>query len=412
MKHVLCLALCLVFCLIAAPCVLADEDEEAIEYVSEYTKEFEGTTLNVYNWGEYIDESIFDDFEELTGIRVNYSTYETNESMYTKLAAGGANYDIVIPSDYMVARLIREGMLEKIDFSNIPNRKFLDDTLDTSAYDETGEYSIPYTWSFVAMVYNAKEITDEITGFEDLWNPKYAGKILMMNNSRDVFAVALSRLGYNYNSENQAEWEEALDLLRQQKPLLQGYVTDEIYNKIESGEAWIAPCYVGDYLAMKENNPDLAFVYPKEGSNTFIDALCIPKGAKHKKAAEVFINFLYEPEISLRNINEIWYSTPNTETAQMEDYFLNCDIDPEEEQVFLRALEEGLPQSKGQIFRALSAPTQRHLEELWLSLKKSSVGWYVYAVLGSGLVLAIVLAVIRRIRRVKAEKLYESDYGR
>ena len=407
MKRLLCIILCLGLLLMLP--VGASAEETAVQYESTYTKEFDGTTLNVYNWGEYIDESIFDDFEALTGIRVNYSTYETNESMYTKLVAGGASYDIIIPSDYMIARLINENRLEKLDFSKIPNAKFTDETLDTTSYDPTGEYSVPFTWGFVGVVYNSKHITQEVTGFEDLWDGNYAGKILMMNNSRDVFAIALSRLGMNYNTEDPAHWQAALDLLRQQKPLLQGYVTDEIYNKMESGEAWIAPCYVGDYLAMVENNPDLRFVYPEEGSNTFIDAVCIPKGSKNKAAAEVFINFLCEPEIALRNINEIWYFTPNTVTAEMKDYFLTSEV---ADDYLMQLLEEKTPQKNGQIFHALSPATQKNLEELWLTLKRSSVDWYVYAVLGAALVLALLLAVIRRIKKKKSEALYESDYGR
>ena len=408
MKRLLCILLCAGF-LAMLPMTAAADGAEATPYKSTYTKEFEGTTLNVYNWGEYIDESIFEDFEDLTGIRVNYSTYETNESMYTKLVAGGASYDIIIPSDYMVARLINEDRLEKLDWAHIPNKPFTDPTLDTTTYDPTNEYSIPFTWGFVGVVYNSKYITEPVTGFVDLWNGNYAGKILTMNNSRDVFAIALSRLGMDYNTEDPADWQKALDLLRQQKPLLQGYVTDEIYNKMESGEAWIAPCYVGDYLAMVENNPDLRFAYPTEGSNTFIDAVCIPKGSKNKAAAEVFINFLCEPEIALRNINEIWYFTPNTVTAEMEDYFLACEVADES---LLQLLEDKTPQTKGQIFHALSPSTQKNLEELWLTLKRSSVGWYVYAVLGGALALALLLAVIRRIKKKKAEALYESDYGR
>ena len=399
MKKIICFILC--FCLLAGLSV-------TLAYESDYGTELAGTTLNVYNWGEYIDESQLTDFEELTGININYSTFETNESMYTKLIGGGANYDIIIPSDYMVARLIREDRLEKLDRDHIPNLRYLDLSLDTS-YDPTGEYSVPYTWSFVGMVYNSDYIHDEITGFSALWDEKYTGKILMMNNSRDVFAVALSRLGYGYNSENIDEWNEALDLLSLQKPLLQGYITDEIFNKMESGEAWISPCYIGDYLEMVENNEALRMVYPEEGSNTFVDALCIPKGAKNKAAAELFINFLYEPEVSLQNMNELYYFTPNTATAEMDEYFVNSDLDDE---TMIETMEAGLPQTMGQVFGALSPETQKVLEDNWLSLKKSSVGLYVYIILGAALVFAVVTAIVQKIRKKKAEALYESDYGR
>lgn len=386
--------------------VYAEENESAVVSTEGYSREFEGETINVYNWGEYIDESIFADFEELTGIKVNYSNYETNEAMYTKLAAGGASYDIVVPSDYMIERLINEDMLEKIDFSNVPNLKYIDGSLNTEAYDATGEYSVPFTWGFVGVVYNSEFVKDEVTGFADLWNGEYSGKILMMNNSRDVFAIALSRLGYSYNTTDPDHWNEAYELLREQKPLVQSYVTDEIYNKMEGGEAWIAPCYVGDYLWMKDNNPELRFVYPEEGSNTFIDAVCIPKSSKHKEAAEMFINFLCDPNISLRNINEIWYFTPNTETAQMEDYYLNCDVDDE---YLLGVLEQQLPQTKGQLFDALPTDSQTHLEELWLLLKTSTVGLHVYIILGGALVFAVAASVYRRIRRKRREASYDEE---
>lgn len=269
-----------------------------------------GGEVNVYNWGVYIDESIFDDFEQQTGIKVNYNTYESNESMYGVLKNEGASYDVIIPSDYMISRMIQEDMLEPLDFDKIPNFSDIDPELKNPEYDPTGAYSVPYMWGTVGIIYNTKVVTDEVKSWSILFDEKYSGQILMFNNSRDAIGIALKYLGYSYNTTDKAQISEAVDLLIRQKPLVQSYVMDEIFDKMESGEAAIAPYYAGDYLVMAEENPDLAFCLPQEGSNLFVDAMCIPKGAENKENAEAFINFMCSTDAGLANCEEIGYSTP------------------------------------------------------------------------------------------------------
>lgn len=266
--------------------------------------------VNVFNWGEYIDESLFDDFTAETGIKVVYKTFDSNESMYATLNTGGASYDVVIPSDYMISRMAEENMLEPLDFNNIPNFSDIDPTLKNPEYDPTGEYSVPYMWGTVGIIYNTSKITKPVTSWESLFDPDFEGQILMFDNSRDALGIALKSLGYSYNTTNESEIKEATDLLIQQKPLIQGYVMDQIFDKLESGEAAIGPYYAGDYITMVENNPDLAFCFPSEGTNRFVDAMCIPKGATNKSNAEAFINYMCSTKAGLANCEEIGYSTP------------------------------------------------------------------------------------------------------
>ncbi|MBQ8533279.1 MAG: ABC transporter substrate-binding protein [Clostridia bacterium] len=358
-------------------------------------------TINVFNWGEYIADGLNDMFTEITGIKVNYSNYDTNETMYAKLSGGGASYDVIVPSDYMIARLIREGLVQKLDFANIPNVKYNLDTLDSS-FDPTEEYSVPYTWGLVGMVYNTNYVdADDIKSWSALWNTdKYSGKILMFNNPRDAFAIAHKKLGLSLNTHIKKEWDTAFDELVLQRSHLYSYVTDEIFNKMESGECWIAPCYAGDFITMYDMNEDLAFSYPEEGTNVFVDSMCVPVSSKNKEAAEMYINFMCDPNVACENINYIWYFTPNAETEQMEDYFANCDLDEVSDDVI--ATPEYL--EKCEAFVALEPDTQKYMESLWLLLKKSDVGWGLYITVAAILVFSIGLYVFKRIKKAKESK--------
>ena len=269
-----------------------------------------GGVVKVYNWGEYIDESIFDDFTAQTGITVEYNTYPDNESLYGTLKGGGADYDVIIPSDYMISRMIDEGMLEKLDFENIPNFGDIDPSLKNPDYDTTNEYSVPYTWGTVGIIYNTETVTKPVTGWSSLFDPEYSGQILMFDNSRDCIGIALKALGYSYNTTDAAQITEAVDLLIGQKPILQGYVMDQIFEKLEGGEAAIGPYYAGDFITMHEANPALAFCLPEEGSNVFVGAMCIPKGAANKANAEAFINFMCSTDAGMANCEATGYSTP------------------------------------------------------------------------------------------------------
>ena len=270
-----------------------------------------GGVVNVYNWGEYIDESVLTDFEEATGIKVNYQMYDSNETMYSKVAGGGAEYDVVIPSDYMIARMIEEDMLEPLNFDNIPNFADIDPELKNPAYDPENLYSVPYMWGLLGVIYNKNMVDEEDLGSWDLmWNEKYADDILMFDNSRDAIGIGLKMLGYSYNTTDENQIKEAVDLLIQQKPLVQAYVMDEVFGKMEGNNAAVGTYYYGDYLTMVENNPDLGFYIPEEGTNVYVDAMCILKGAKNKENAEAFINYMCSTEAGLKNCEEIWYSTP------------------------------------------------------------------------------------------------------
>ena len=286
--------------------------------------------LYVYNWGQYIADGsdgsmeIIKAFEEkYPNIKVNYSTYDSNEIMYSKLSNGGITVDVIIPSDYMIARLIQEDMLLPLNFDNIPNYQYIDESFRNTAYDPENKYSVPYTWGTVGILYNTKYVDEaDVTGWELLWNEKYAGKILMFGNSRDAFGVAQYLLGYDVNTTDKAELQAAAAKLKEQKPVLQQYVMDEIFATMQNEEAWIAPYYAGDCLTMMDANEDLAFYLPEDqGFNLFIDAMCNPTCCQEKEAAELFINFLCDPEIAGANMDWICYSTP---LSAAKDY-----MDPE-----------------------------------------------------------------------------------
>lgn len=286
------------------------------------------TTLYVYNWGQYIAEGddgsmdVIAEFEErYPDIHVEYSTYDSNEILFSKLQNGGITVDVIIPSDYMVGRMRQEGMLMELDFDNIPNFQYIDETFRNPAYDPENRYSVPYTWGTVGIIYNSKYVDPaDVTGWELLWNEKYADKILMFDNSRDAFGIAQYLLGYSVNTTDEAELRACKEKLQEQKPVVQQYVMDQIFDSMENEEAWIAPYYAGDYLTMVEENPDLAFYQPAEqGFNIFVDAMCIPTCCKEKEAAELFINFLCDPEISAANLDFLGYSVPASASKEYLD---------------------------------------------------------------------------------------------
>ena len=326
-------------------------------------------TLNVYNWGQYIadgsDESmdIIRAFEErYPHIKVNYSTYDTNESMYSKLSNGGITVDVIIPSDYMIARLIQEDMLLELDFDNIPNYQYIDETFRDTAYDPENKYSVPYTWGSVGIIYNTKYVDEaDVTGWELLWNETYKDKILMFGNSRDAFGIAQYLLGYDVNTTDEAELLHCAEMLKAQKPVLQQYVMDEIFAIMQNEEAWIAPCYAGDAMTMMDENEDLAFYRPThQGFNVFIDAMCIPTCAKEKEAAELFINFLCDPEIAGANMDWICYSTPISEAKNF--------MDPEASSSPV-SYPDPADLEKGTSFAYLPEETSRFVESLFMQVR-------------------------------------------
>lgn len=327
------------------------------------------TTLYVYNWGQYISEGddgsldVIAAFEEAyPNIRVQYSTYDSNEIMYSKLSNGGITVDVIIPSDYMIGRMVQEGMLEELNFDNIPNYQYIDDSFKNTSYDPENKYSVPYTWGTVGIIYNTKYVDEaDVTGWELLWNEKYAGKILMFDNSRDAFGIAEYLLGYDVNTTDEAELQDCAAKLAEQKPVVQQYVMDQIFDAMENEEAWIAPYYAGDYLTMVEENPDLAFYRPTaQGYNMFIDAMCIPTCCQEKKAAETFINFLCSPEISSANMAFLGYSVPSTAAKELMDpEVANSDV----------AYPDADTLATGTSFNYLPEETSRYMESLFMEVR-------------------------------------------
>lgn len=362
-----------------------------------------GTTLNVYNWGEYISDGEDDtldvnaEFEKLYGIKVNYTNFESNENMYNKLKGGGANYDVIIPSDYMIARLIEEDMLLELDFSNIPNYKYILDKYKGLYYDPDNKYSVPYTASYTGLIYNTKMVDEVPDSWGALWDEKYAGNILMFNNPRDAFAIAQFYLGQDVNNASKEDWDAALAVLKDQNPLVSSYVMDEVFDKMEGGDAALAPYYVGDFLSMQENNPDLGFVYPKEGVNYFVDAMCVPKGAQNKEAAELYINYMLSEEAGVANANYICYGSPNSLVLESDDYELKDDpyLYPEEGTV------------KSQIFENLDSETLNYMTGLWNELKIEGNSMLdAYIGLSVTALAAIAFAVYKAIKKKKREAMY------
>ena len=330
----------------------------------------EQITLNVYNWGMNMADGtdgtmdLVAEFERrYPHIKVNMSEYDSNETLYSKLSAGGITVDVIIPSDYMIDRMIAEDMLLELDFDNIPNFSYVDEQFRNPDYDPENKYSVPYTWGTVGILYNTKYVDEEdVTGWELLWNEKYAGKILMIDNSRDAFGIAQYLLGYDVNTMDKEELQHCADKLKEQVPLVQQYVMDQIYATMENEEAYIATYYAGDCMLMMEENPDLAFYLPEDqGFNLFTDAMCIPKCCKEKEAAELFINFLCDPEISGANMDYICYASPVSAAKDyMEDDLRESEVVYPSEEVL----------AKGTAYAFLSEEISRYVENLYQKATK------------------------------------------
>ena len=363
----------------------------------------ETVTINVYNWGQYISDGtdgyidVNKAFTEETGIEVNYITFDSNETMYTKLKTGGASYDVIVPSDYMVARLISEDMLLPLNYDNIPNAQYIMPTYRGMAHDPEDKYSVPYTWGCTGIIYNTKYVdAADAESWELLWNEKYKGKILMFDNPRDAFGVAEFRLGYDVNTTDPQLLQNCADLLQQQKPLVQDYVMDQIYDKMEHEEAWIGVYYAGDYIQMTWVNEDLAFSFPKEGFNLFVDALCIPKSCQNKEAAEAYINFLCRPDICGQNLEYLGYSVPiEGATDYMDPEAVSNPVAyPDEETL-----------SRSRAFLPLPAETTQLMDSLWLKVKTSgSSKTLIIGIIGLVIVIAVAVFLVIRRNRKKAKR--------
>lgn len=381
------------------------------------------TTLYVYNWGEYISDgsegtldvnAAFEEYYYQTygeRIKVNYSTYSSNESMYDKISSGTANYDVIIPSDYMIERLISEGLLAKLNYDNIPNYKYISDDFkgENVYYDPQNEYSIPYAYGIVGIIYNTKLVDADdptIGSWGLMWNEKYTGSILQFNNSRDAFGTALYYLGYDVNDATEAQWQEALELLKKQKSVVQGYVMDEVFNKMISGSAAIASYYAGDFFTMYEGNSDLAFYYPKEGTNIYIDAMCIPATSNNQLIAERYIDFMLSEQPAIANAEYTCYASPNLLVINNQEYIdYMAELHPDA----MKILYSEDNDFETTFYKNLSREKLTMLNSLWEELKiESPIGNSIY--IGCGILVAAlaVVAVVFVVRKKKRER-YDED---
>ena len=338
--------------------------------------------LNVYNWGEYISDGSEDSFNTIKGfedwyrenygseVEVNYTTFASNEDMYSKISSGAVSYDVIIPSDYMIARMREEGMLLPLNFDNIPNYEYIGDSFRGLYYDPDNEFTVPYTYSFIGVIWDAERVDEADTGDWDLmWNEKYKGDILQFNNSRDAFATAQYKLGLDVNDNDPDSWRRALEELKKQQPLVKSYVMDEIYNMMESGEAAVATYYAGDYFTMLDaqaDNVDLRFYVP-ERTNYFIDAMCIPSCCQQKELAEAFINYMLEEEPAIANAEYIMYGCPNSVVYESEDYA--DDMGEEAMEILYPDLDDFAEKYNQFAYRNLDTQTLDLVNTLWEELK-------------------------------------------
>lgn len=339
-------------------------------------------TLNVYNWGEYISdgtEGSYDTVKEFAAwyqetygqkVRVNYDTYDSNENMYAKLSSGAVSYDVIFPSDYMIARMREEGMLLPLNFDNIPNYAHIDETFRGLYYDPDDQYSVPYTYGVVGVIWNANEVDEaDAQGWELLWNPKYSGRIVQFNNSRDAFGTAMYKLGLDVNSEDKADWNAAFQELKVQRPLVYSYVMDEIYDIMESGEAAVGAYYAGDYFTMLDAQAptvDLRFYYP-EATNYYIDAMCIPSCCQNKELAERFINFLLGRDAAVANAEATWYASPNTLVYTDAEYIE--EMGEEAMEILYPEIGDFAERYNALAFRNLPTEMLDYINSLWEGIK-------------------------------------------
>ena len=341
-------------------------DSESSENESKKTSAGSNGELKVYNWGEYIDEEVIYMFEEETGIHVTYDMFEPNEERYPIIEAGGVAYDVVCPSDYMIEKMLENDLLQEINYDNIPNMKYLSPTImeGCEAFDPGNKYAVPYTYGTLGILYNTTMVDEPVTSWSILWDEKYKDNILMYNSVRDTFVAPLRLLGADINTTDDAILAQAKDMLIDQKQLIHGYFMDQIKNLMVSDAAALAMAYSGEVLALQEENPNLAYALPEEGSNFFIDAWVIPANAENKENAEKWINFLNRPDIALKNFEYITYSTPNIGAQELIDGELleNPAVFPDEETL-----------SKCAIFRSIGAEGDAKMGELWMEIKGAEV---------------------------------------
>lgn len=402
MKHrisliifILLFAFVLVF---LASCGQSSSDDEV--------KEGEVRILNVYNWGEYISDGSLGSYDtnaefeawynrtHKDKVKVIYTTYATNEDMYAKISSGAGTYDVIFPSDYMLQKMAKEGLLLPFDVAkDIPNYEYIEDAYKGLLYDPDQRFSVPYTYGMTGIIYNTTMIDEEDAAKESwglLWNEKYKGKILQFNNPRDAFGSAMYYLNLDVNTTDPAVWQTALDKLLEQKPYVQSYVSDEIFNKMISGSASAAPYYAGDYITMADQNENLGFYYPKEGTNFFVDAMCIPKSAKYPDLAKEYINFMLSEEAAVANALYIGYASPNRLVKESEEYLDEMGEEAYDILYRLTGEDANVNYSYDPVYYSFDDETQELVNTLWENLKtESAIEPWVHVV--SGVIVASLL---------------------
>lgn len=410
MKRFAAMLLTLVLALACAAPAFAAQTIEVNEEISvsadyDWTR-FKGKniTLNVYNWGEFIsngsDESVdvVAAFEKLTGIKVNYTTFDSNESMYAKLKSGAASYDVIVPSDYMVAKMIAEGMLMPLNYENIPNFQNIDEEYRNPDYDPENAYVVPYMFCTTGIIYNQSMVQTAPTCWADLWNEEYADNILMFNNSRDAYSIAALKLGYGINPQSTEDVDTVVTELKAQKPLVQAYVMDEIFDKMIGSEAAVGVYYSGDAITMIHDNPNLVWVFPEEGSVMSMDNMVIPATCTQQEAAEMFINFMCEPDVGLANAEYIGYTTPMHAVWEMlDDELKYSEIAYPSDEI----------KAKQHVFTALSDEVNSELDVKWSEMKSYEEGGsaYLFLLLLAAMVALACFNIWRKVRR-KTRNMY------
>ncbi len=420
MKKRIVLFTCIALLLLAVLCACSGANEEKSQPTGGKT------TLYVYNWGEYISDGsegtldvneAFEEYcrEELNmDVTINYSTFSSNEDMYAKISSGAAQYDVIIPSDYMIERMVKEDMLLPLDMSKIPNYQYIDGAFKgENIYYEDDDpdtlYSVPYFYGMIGVIYNTSivdENDDDIGSWSLMWDKDYEGDILQFNNSRDAFGTAQYYLGLDVNHSSEADWEAALEKLKEQKGILQGYVMDEIFNKMKSGSAAVASYYAGDFLSMYEERDELAFFYPKEGTNIYIDAMCIPKNSKNADLAMEYINFMCREDIAVANAEYTYYASPLTTVVANEDYQETmAEVHEDAIEILYGEAASSVPT---QAYRNLSEEDLIRLNLLWEELKgESSIGVGIYVLYGVILAILAVIALYQVLKKRRWAKLYD-----
>ncbi len=399
--------------------VYADED-----------KSLAGTTITVFNWGEYISDgsegslNVVKEFEKETGIKVEYVTYSNNEELYSQISNGGTVYDVVVPSDYMFERLLAEGYLQPINFDNVPNYVNIDekykncfDYVNEKGYanvkENANKYCVPYTIGMVGIIYDGEKVTEAPKNWDILWDEQYKGEILMFDNPRDAFAIAQFKLGIDINTTNEEDWKKAAEELKAQKDVLKRYANDEIFDIMEDGMATLGVYYAGDFLTMKAENEKLEFAYPKNGNgelitNQFIDVMCVTKASKNKEAAEMFVNYMLRPDIARANAEYICYASPNKAVVNDPEYAFSKENDEYAYNILYPA--ELTEFDTKLMFRHLPEETIKLMNEQWSSIKASGMNTTVIYIIGGAVVVILAVLVVMRQRKKKARSIDE-DYN-